>query len=209
MDYGTRRTFQALVDAILPPVCGCAAGAVPTAGAVQLGVDLFVMEELDRSQFVPADEKLPPAPLTESTARLLDIGAGEWIRRMGMPHPISGWMFPAGGIYAALPRADRLQTLALLDRVQVPLHLLPPPYHNNPGMVQTMVDSLHQLTMFGYYSEWVGYGTTRLRPPGSRRLEFEPPGWRLAGYPGPSYGYRALRGWAGPSSCRGSEGSTV
>lgn len=197
-DMDIRATFQALVDTIIPPTLRQeeAVGTVPVAGAFQLSVDEFVMNEIDHSQFVPVnDEHRIQIPLSRSTAQLLDMGAEQLIQKGLAQHPLNPWLFPGGGQFSALSREDRLQTLALLDRLEIPLHLVPPPYQNNPGMIQTMIDSLTQITMFGYYSEWFGYGTTRLFPPGYRQVEFLPPGWRLAGYPGPAFGYRDFRGF--------------
>jgi hypothetical protein len=189
-----RSTYQALVDAIIPPT-GMCSGIEPTAGAVQLGVDRYVALDLDHSQFVPAGTGRKPMPLSWSTSQLLDVGALELLRRGMVRCPLNATCFPGGGWFAALARIDRLRALALLDRVEVPLHLLPPPFTNNPGMVQTIVDSFHQLTMFGYYSEWPGYGTTRLLPPECRRVEETSPAWGAVGYPGPAFGYRELRGF--------------
>lgn len=189
-----RSTYQALVDAIIPPTARVQ-GIEPAAGAVQLGVDRYVALDLDHSQFVPAGAGPKPLPLSWSTSQLLDIGALELLRKGMARCPLTGARFPGGGWFAALSRFDRLQALALLDRVEVPLHLLPSPFTNNPGMVRTIVDSFHQLTMFGYYSEWPGYGTTRLFPPEYRRLETAPPAWYAVGYPGPAFGYRELRGF--------------
>ena len=50
--------------------------------------------------------------------------------------------------------------------------------------------SLNRLTMMGYYSEWFGYGSTRLEEPNQRVLEFSPSSWTQVGYPGPSFSYR-------------------
>ena len=50
-------------------------------------------------------------------------------------------------------------------------------------------------TMMGYYSEWYGYGSTRLNEPNQRVLEFYPFSWKQVGYPGPSLGYHALRAY--------------
>lgn len=181
----TRLTFQALVDAIIPPTLRPAeAGGVEfAAGALQLCLDQYVIGNTDHSQFVPVDGGVPE-PLSLSTARMLNVGA-----KYGS-FPGSG-----DGMFYSLSREDRLRTLDSLDRLIVPLSLLPLPFRNNPALVQTMIDTLNQLTMFGYYSEWFGYGTTRLFPPDCRQLEFVPPGWRLCGYPGPAFGYRDFRGF--------------
>ena len=57
----------------------------------------------------------------------------------------------------------------------------------------SFVGSLIRFTMMGYYSEWSGYGSTRLEAPDQRKLEYFPLSWKQVGYPGPSLGYRALR----------------
>jgi hypothetical protein len=173
-------------------------------GATGLLIYEFVVKQLDHSQFIPMGTSAA-APsiesLSMSTARMLDIGAATLIQgglatgrhNNAIPKTAltSGYYH---SLFAALPRKERLRTIALLNRLAVPLEALPLPYRNNPGLVLTMMDSLHQLTMFGYYSEWFGYGTTRLLSPENQHVEFDPPGWRFAGYPGPAYGYRAYRG---------------
>ncbi len=56
--------------------------------------------------------------------------------------------------------------------------------------------SLNRLAMMGYYSEWPGYGNTRLESPNQRTLEYYPVSWEQIGYPGPSLGYRAARSYS-------------
>lgn len=202
----TRSVFYAVADAIMPavlrcPYCNCAY-AQPIIGAAGLRVCEFVIKQLDHSQFIPKGTTVSDfEPLSKSTARMMDIGAARLIQSglatvqqhdaipAAEPHSQSDY-----SLFAALPRIDRLRTIELFNRLSVPLETLPLPYRNNPGLVLTMMDSFHQLTMFGYYSEWFGYGTTRLLPPEDQRVEFEPPGWRFARYPGPAFGYRAYRG---------------
>ena len=65
-------------------------------------------------------------------------------------------------------------------------------FQDNPGFILSN-STLNRFTMMGYYSEWSGYGSTRLDAPGQRRLEYYPLSWDQVGYPGPSLGYRALR----------------
>lgn len=189
--------FRALADAIIPPTHrhADATEIEHIAGAVQLCVDKFVMRDTDYSQFVPAGEKGAQVPLSMATAQLLDMGAEQLIRSGLAQLPLNVMFLPEGGLFAALSRVDRLQTLELLDRLEIPVHLTPPPYQNNPALIQTMMDSLNQLTMFGYYSEWFGNGSTRLFAPDNRHIEFFPPSWRLIGYPGPAFGYRDFRGF--------------
>jgi hypothetical protein len=63
----------------------------------------------------------------------------------------------------------------------------------DPGLWRSAISMLDTYTLMGYYSEWSGYGTTKLNPPELRVLEFKPLSWLQIGYPGPSLGYRALR----------------
>ncbi|TYP79266.1 hypothetical protein [Paenibacillus methanolicus] len=185
MNAYTQATFQAVADAIVP--WGKQPGRYPIAA--------FVRQQIDHSQFVPpdTDPSHPIEPLSLSTAKLLDVGAAALIERGLTIHPIRNGQFPGGGLFASLARIDRLRVIALLNQSAVPMDAMPSLYRDNPGLVLTMMDSLHQLTMFGYDSEWFGYGTTRLLPPNDQRVEYFPPSWCQTGYPGPAFGYRALR----------------
>ena len=70
---------------------------------------------------------------------------------------------------------------------------MPVPFKDNPARIISSINLLVGYTMMGYYSEWSGYGSTRLAQPNDRVLEFAPISWSQIGYPGPSLGYRALR----------------
>ncbi|WP_438447156.1 hypothetical protein [Gorillibacterium sp. sgz5001074] len=177
-------TFQALADAILPPVCRSAGMAeeIRVPGGIELGVDRYLAGVLDHSQFIPEDMSRPLPVLSLSTAILLDAGAVEWMRRGRLLAPPAYGSFPGGGPFTVLSREDRLQTLVLLDRKEVPLSRLPLPYTDQPALVETMADSLNQLPMFDYFAD-------------SRT-------WGQTGYPGPSFGYRCWRGGAGLRSGR-------
>ncbi|HHV10714.1 MAG TPA: hypothetical protein GXX75_10615 [Clostridiales bacterium] len=73
---------------------------------------------------------------------------------------------------------------------------MPQPFGGDPELVASTVNSLVTWTIMGYYSEWAGYGTTRLATPGQRVLEYAPVSWSQVGYPGPSLGYHGLRTYA-------------
>ncbi|WP_240647168.1 hypothetical protein [Paenibacillus nanensis] len=189
-------TFQAAVDAVIPPVFQGSGGSIQIVGAAQLGVHKYVIRQLDHSQFIPVGMPVEPLmSLSMSTAVMLDAGAEELVHIGAMTDPVSRMLYPEGGTFSALSRINRLKAIALINQLAIPIHALPFPYQNNPGLIQTMMESLHQLTMFGYYSEWFGYGRTRCLPPEEQRVECFPPGWRMSGYPGPSFGYRGLRGF--------------
>lgn len=196
-DSHTQATFQAFVDAIIPLTCQyTGASATEYApGAIGLGIQDYVIKELDFSQFIPADAEPNIIPLSKSTAILLDIGAAQFLNLNHALLLSSGFSYPCEGLFSTLSRIDRLRAVTLLDHLAVPLESLPQPYQNNPALVQVMMSSINQLTLFGYYSEWFGYGTTRFLPTNLKRIECCPPSWKLVGYPGPSFGYRDFRGF--------------
>ncbi|MDF2962968.1 MAG: hypothetical protein K0S39_4703 [Paenibacillus sp.] len=193
-DYHTVATFQALVDAVIPEMLTCSGTLAvhPVPGAVNLFIHEYLIRDLDLSH---TPQSAVESSLSKSTAHLLDRGADQLIQTGQAVHPLNAGAFPGGGLFAALSRYDRLRAITLLDRLQTDLQTLPLPYQNNPGLIRVMMNSVNQLTLFGYYCEWYGYGTTRLCPPDYRRLECYPPSWGLVGYPGPAFGYRDFRGF--------------
>ncbi|WP_093041567.1 hypothetical protein [Thalassobacillus cyri] len=136
-----------------------------------------------------------PVPLTEETSQLLDLSAFYLYKKR---YPLSFFIYhthTSKALFSTLSRKDRLRAIELLENLKVPLDILPVPYKNNPSLLQIMIDSLYQLTFFGYYSEWYGYGETRLNSPAFRYLRTYPVSWTYTGYPGPSFGYRDFRGF--------------
>lgn len=195
-DAYTQATFQAFVDAVIPPTLRVTqAGVFPIPGAINLCIHDYVIWDLDHSQYIPPSGNSTITPLSKSTAILLDLGAEQFIRTSHAVQPQDSCQFPCGGIFSTLSRSDRLSSVMLLDRLDISLQRLPLPYQNNPALIQVIMSSINQLTLFGYYSEWYGYGSTRLFPTEFRRFEYYPPGWGLVGYPGPSFGYRDFRGF--------------
>ncbi|WP_066059526.1 hypothetical protein [Robertmurraya korlensis] len=134
-------------------------------------------------------------PFSKQTAKLLDMAAIQLICRGKTECLYHTWTFPRKGAFANLKRGERQKVVDLLERLEVPLESLPEPFTNNPGLTQSMKNTLTQLTLLGYYSEWTGYGSTRLKGPDVRRIEFFPMGWLQTNYPGPAFGYRNLRGF--------------
>lgn len=190
----TRATFQAFVHALIPST---SAGIVQGAGALDIKVYEYVIRTLDHSLSLSIQQQLPliHTPMSIATARLLDAAAIQLVQSGQAKYPLHAWIFPGGGPFASLLRSDRIRAMDLLERLEINLGSLPPPYQNNPGLIQNMMDALSQLTMFGYYSEWTAYGTTRLLPPDYRQVEYVPISWIQCQYPGPAFGYRDLRGF--------------
>jgi hypothetical protein len=133
--------------------------------------------------------------ISKATAEMLDVGAAQLIQTGQILCPLNMSTFPGGGPFATLSPIDRLRAITLIERLEINLETLSIPYKNNPGLVRNMMDVLNELSMFGQYSEWTAYGTTRLFPPEYRRVEYFPHGWIQTQYPGPSFGYRDFRGF--------------
>jgi hypothetical protein len=192
-DPMTTATFRALVEAIVPQSPAYAVyGPEYAAGAVELHVHEYMIWELDHWISIFAGLSLTNIPLAAPTAAMLNAGASQLIAS-GLAQP--ALQVVAGGAFASLAPKDRIRTLAMLENLQVDLGGLPPPYRDDGGFLVFMVDFLNRQTMFGNYSEWSAYGTTRLATPVLRRLEYFPVSWKQVGYPGVSLGYRALHGF--------------
>lgn len=89
-----------------------------------------------------------------------------------------------------------LYALTYLLNPQGELSILPMPYQDNVKLVTLISNLLIGFIMMGYYSEWWGYGSTRLAEPNQRKLEYYPFSWKQVGYPGPSLGYRAQKNFS-------------
>ncbi len=171
-----QNTYQALVDAIIPrtPALAQEYGRIQYYGALDQLVDQFLIYELDHY----------PVPMAIPTAEILNAAAVLWRRDQGYFGPIS---------FAMLSPIERLSVLGMLRQETQTPEMISIVSGVDPGLWRTVISMLDSYTLMGYYSEWFGYGTTRLYPPEERVLEFKPLSWLQVGYPGPSLGYRALR----------------
>ncbi len=173
-DVHTVITIQAAVDAILQ---------VAPMHEVIYG---YVIAVLDQTLPSTIDQ----GAFSKQTANLLDRAAFQLLyieKGMCFFHICS---FPREGVFSTLSRSERLRDINLLERLEVPLESLPEPFTNNPGLTQSMKNTITQLTFLGFYSEWTGYGTTRFNNPDYRCIHCFPVGWIQTNYPGPSFGYR-------------------
>lgn len=191
----TRATFHALTDSLLPSFSqgNYSSGSYGSARSDQ-GVHDYIIYGLDH--YISIQEQLfhKTIPLSKPTAMLLDASADQLVNA-NLLHAAAKSYFPGGGMFSCLSRTNRLRVLTALENIELDLYSLPSPYQNNAGLIQYMTDALNRLAMFGYYSEWPAYGSTRLYPPSYRRLEYFPPVWEQVGYPGVAYGYRDFRGF--------------
>ncbi len=193
----TVMTFYAFVDAIIPNTPDLAArlGAIQLLGATDLDTYSYLIYQLDHFLSIHAGLSPIDVPLAQPTAELLNNAALQVIVTGRNIEPLNHYLFNSNLPFTLLSRTDRLRTVNFLERLQIDLGALPVPFKNNGGLVQSMIDGINRLTYFGYYSEWFGYGTTRLLAPDWRKLQFFPPSWIQTGYPGRSYGYRDVRGF--------------
>lgn len=160
----TQETFKALVNAIIP--------RTPRLAYEYGAVQYYGALDLNIDEYVIYTLNSLLIPLAEPTAVMLNQVAK---------------------YFASLTPFNQLYTLTLLEQLQIDLSNLPFPFKDNPAFVVSVTSSLLSYTMMGYYSEWSGYGTTRLANPDNRVFEYNPLSWEQVGYPGPSLGYRALR----------------
>ncbi|MGI8387422.1 hypothetical protein [Robertmurraya sp. P23] len=181
-DAHTRITIQAAVDAILQD------------SPMDEVIYGYVIAVLDQTLPSTINQGVTN-PLSKQTANLLDMAGIQlmYIEKGMYFYPISA--FPREGIFSTLSRSERLRAINLLERLEVPLESLPEPFTNNPGLTQSMKNTITQITFLGYYSEWTGYGSTRFNRPDFKRIEYFPIGWIQTKYPGPAFGYRNLRGF--------------
>lgn len=191
----TIATFRALAEAIVPNTPELAVfGEEQVAGAADLGVQDYLIWELDHTLALFFGMSLTNFPLSAPTAGMLNSGAVQLVAS-GRAQQAPNYSLWETSPYSALAPPDRIRVLGMLEVLLVDLGSLPPPYRDDGGFVKFIVDYLNRATMFGHYSEWPAYGTTRLAAPTERRLESFPVGWRQTGYPGVSLGYRALLGF--------------
>ncbi|MCM3714113.1 gluconate 2-dehydrogenase subunit 3 family protein [Alkalihalobacillus oceani] len=184
-------TFQALTDALVPQTPPMQHGSYFIDS--DMNVHEYVIHALNHEITIQQQFFLTPIPLAYPTALMLDSAAAQLIAAGQLQTPSK--KSNARGAFSSLLREDRIRVLAALEELSVDVNSLPSPYTNNAGMVKYVTDALNRLSLFGYYSEWSAYGTTRLLPPDKRRLQFFPLSWQQVGYPGVSLGYRDFRGF--------------
>ncbi len=168
----TDETYKAFVDAIIPrtPELAVEFGRIQYYGALDLDTDEYMIMSLNNIYF----------PIAEAAAELLNMAAEQFT--LGERNS-----------FAELLPLERLQVLNLLVEPEVRDMDFPEVFRDDPDSRLNVMSIMNRFAMMGYYSEWSGYGSTRLEPPDQRVLEYFPLSWEQVGYPGPSPGYRALR----------------
>ncbi|MBO1512464.1 hypothetical protein [Metabacillus bambusae] len=198
-DVQTRATFRALVQMIIQPrkYITSTLGAVQVEDALLVKVYEYVIWTLDHSLANTSKQQLNlnNSSMSAATADLLNTAAAYLVQSGRAKCPLDVRVFTKRNPFTYLSRSDRFRVITLLECLDINLASLPIPYTNNPGLIRNMMDVLNQLTLFGYYSEWPAYGTTRFLQPDNRLLEYFPIGWCQSNYPGVAFGYRDLRGF--------------
>lgn len=178
-------TFKGFTDATIPqsPELAEEYGDVQYYGALDLFTYEYLMMELDSLAI----------PMALPAAIVLDAAAEQILDKNG--DRAEDLESSSGSLFSRLSPSRRLQAVNLL--------VLPGGLQYFPVLPQLrqvdlfpVIMSLNRLTLMGYYSEWSGYGSTRLNPPGQRTMEHFPVSWEQVGYPGPSKGYRVARSYS-------------
>lgn len=170
-----KSTFQAFVDAIIPRTPDLAEefGPIQYYGALNFQIDEYLIMQLN----------VYDPDLVKIVAELLDIAAERLLyRKENKQQP----NYVGAGSFSALAPEDRLMALALLRNSPFdPSYISYPIDHEFFYIIEDLI----RFTVMGYYSEWFGYGTTRLYEPNDRILEFYPLSWKQISYPGPTPAY--------------------
>jgi hypothetical protein len=183
--HHTWETIRALVDAIIPrtPRLAEEFGKIQYYGALDSYTDEYVICTLNNQYY----------PLAKPVADLLDVAATQLLLTIGSSYSLEYLDNNGKSAFAELSPMNRFRAISLLPGLQSYLSEIPESLGENQDYVLAVINALSRYTLMGYYSEWSGYGSTRLDSPNERILEYFPIGWKQVGYPGPSRGYRALR----------------
>lgn len=173
--------FKALADMIIPrsPELAQIYGRIQYYGALDLHTDEYMVMSLNSLT----------VPLALPTAEILDEQSRKFINRVEQNMDFSN---PDINSFSMVSFLERQQILgSIYENKEVD-------YLNENSLSEdeyifSNISSLNRMAMMGYYSEWSGYGLTRLMPPSMRKLEYYPLSWRQVEYPGPSFGYRLSR----------------
>ncbi len=169
-------TFTAFADAVIPrsPELAEQYGKVQYYGALDLHTGEFIVLSLDSLA----------VPLALPVAETLNMAAEQFLYREAEREEGTEAM-----AFLSLSQMERLQLISILLQPEG-IAYFPALDQTSQEQIFLIIPSLTRLSMMGYYSEWAGYGSTRMNPPDQRKLEYYPVSWEQVGYPGPSSGYR-------------------
>lgn len=178
-------TFKAFAEAVIPrsPELAEQYGRVQYYGAVDLFTYEYLIMSLDRLLI----------PLAIPMAEVLNIAAEQFLYKKGEDPAASD---SSDGTYLLrLSPVERLWAVNLLLQPEG-INYFPALLQISQEDILPIIPTLNKFALMGYYSEWSGYGSTRLYPPEQRTLEYFPVSWEQIGYPGPSQGYRVARSYS-------------
>ena len=174
----TYDTYMALVDAVVPrtPLLAANYGDIFLYGALDYFTDEYMVMMLNYYR----------APLAFPIAQLLNIASMQYLISQGGA-VVDANESQRNTAFSMLEPSNRFLVISQLEAYDTyyPDILI---IQENPELISA-IGSLNCYTMLGYYSEWFGYGDTRLESPNQRVLQFYPPSWEQVGYPGPSLSY--------------------
>ncbi len=173
-------TFQALVDTIIPrtPHLAQDYGLIQYYGALDAYIDQYLILSLQNLYY----------PLANFTVEILNLAA-QIVNSEGFDNNPQN----SNISFSNSTPEKRLQAIELLQMASTFPANYPQVFSDNPDIILYIYGFINRVPMLGYYSEWYGYGDTRILPPNQRQLEFYPFSWQQIDYPGPSLGYHALR----------------
>ncbi len=177
----TYDTIMAFVDAIIPrtPMLAQIYGEIMYYGALDFYTDEYMVMILNHYYI----------PYSYIIAVLLNYTAMLYMKTLSNNEENSTEIIvkPLFPMLSPRERFLALTNISQYDIISSDLNL----FNEYPG-INLVNNSLNRYTMLGYYSEWYGYGTTRLLEPDQRILEYKPPSWEQIGYPGPSFSYLSI-----------------
>jgi len=193
----TEATFKALLDATIPRTTEFVEkkDEVHSFGAVDLDTYKYPIWGLDHSTFISIFKMNFKIHLSKPTAEMLDIAAKELIDKRENKESINYSILNKEGEFAALSPNDRFRAIMLLEELKVNLKNLPIPFWNNWQFANPIIKTMIMFNTIGYYSGWSELNQTSMQTYEKRKEEDIPTSWKQVGYPGPSNGYHALRGY--------------
>lgn len=178
----TEEIFRAFADNTIPqsPDLADRYGRIQYYGALDFETEQFMVMSLNSF----------PVPLAVLMAEVINKAAEQFLYGQREIRSRQG----DAEYFIRLSQEERHQALAPLFS-QGGINYFPVQEEISQEEIFPVFQSLVRMAFMGYYSEWWGYGETRLNPPNERTLEYYPLSWRQIGYPGPSLGYRVARSY--------------
>lgn len=206
LDTYSRRTLDALVDALIPETPELAEergeehepGASDVALADQLQAAFNHLQAtgvLRGTGGVSASDPPEPTRTAPIIALLLDLGSLEFLlrdRQVERPRP------KLSGPFQWLQPEDRLRLFDFLSNESFLRNIVEQLADRIPylGLVDFMLDGLVTMPLLHYYGEWSGYEDDRNRlNPDPESFSGDVQSWEQTDFPGQEDGYPVLRGY--------------